>query len=99
MSELSRRKFLTWASLGAAAAGGLATGLVAVPGLAKLSGRAREAPAVPLDNNSFADALVAHVRDFRTGEITVMAGTREVVYRDPDLVARLVSVSRNAVGR
>ena len=34
--------------------------------------------------------LVVHIPDPRTGEVHLMVGTREVVRRDPALVARLV---------
>jgi hypothetical protein len=41
------------------------------------------------------EPLVVHLRDAATAEVVVMLGTREIVYRDPDLVARLLA----AVGR
>jgi hypothetical protein len=37
-----------------------------------------------------AEPLVAQIRDFSTGEITVMSGLREVVIRDPQIVMRLL---------
>jgi hypothetical protein len=37
---------------------------------------------------------VAHVRDLKTGEIAVMVGTREIVYRDPQFVKRLIKAAR-----
>ena len=102
MSGLTRRKFLEKASLGAAAAGGiaggLATGLVALPRLAGLAGRTHETPVTTLGDTQ-SDAVVAHVRDLATGEVSVMVGTNEVVYRDPELVARLLGATRHAVVR
>ena len=35
------------------------------------------------------EPLVAHVRDLSTGEIGIFNGTREVVFNDPQLAARL----------
>ncbi len=98
MSRLTRRKFLAQASLGAAAAGGLATGLVAVPRLVGLARQTSETPAAAL-GSALSEPVVAHVRNLTTGEVAVMIGTREVVYRDPELVARLVgSARRSATG-
>ena len=37
--------------------------------------------------------LVAYVRDARRGELTVMAGGKEVAVHDPDLVRRIVRAS------
>jgi hypothetical protein len=35
------------------------------------------------------EPLVAHVRDLATGEIGLFSGTREIVFHDPSLAARL----------
>jgi hypothetical protein len=43
-----------------------------------------------------AENVVVHVRDIATGEISIMAGTGEVVYRDVDLVARLLRGAQRA---
>jgi hypothetical protein len=40
--------------------------------------------------------LIVHVRDVASGEISVMAGTSEVVYRDADVVARLLRGAQQA---
>jgi hypothetical protein len=37
---------------------------------------------------------VAHVRDLSTGEIGIFNGTREVVFKDPQLAARLFHAAR-----
>jgi hypothetical protein len=34
--------------------------------------------------------MVIHVKDVATGEMTLLAGSREFVLRDPRLVARLI---------
>ena len=101
MSGVTRRKFLAQVSLGAAAAGGLAgglVGLVAAPRLPGLPGRTRKASATRVGGND-QESVVAHVRDIATGEVAVMVGTRELVYRDPDLVAHLMGVAPHAVRR
>ena len=100
MAGLSRRVFLMRSSLVAAAAGAVS----AVPGLATILGSAEsEAPALDgsmpeLDGAAGgatgAGPLVVHVRDVSTGEIGILNGTREVVLKDPRLVARLIRASQ-----
>jgi len=34
--------------------------------------------------------MLAHVRDVATGEVSLMVGEREIIYRDPQLVMRLL---------
>ena len=83
MADLTRRKFLAQASLGVAGSGvALATlGKLTLPRSSARSRAARSASQGP---------IVAHVRDAATGEVAVMTGTKEVVYRDPELVDRLL---------
>ena len=40
------------------------------------------------------DAVVAYVRDPRSGEISVMSGDREVSVRDPKLAAQIARAAR-----
>lgn len=40
-----------------------------------------------------AGTLVAHVKDVRSGRVSVMVGENEVVLHDPDLVARLAQAA------
>jgi hypothetical protein len=100
MANFSRRVFLR-SSVIAAAAGAVS----AVPGVAGLLGTVEsDAPALPgaaaeVDGVTAgaADAtgpIVAHVRDLSTGEIGILNGTREVILRDPQLVARLLRAAR-----
>jgi hypothetical protein len=42
------------------------------------------------------DAIIVHVRDVTTAEISVMVGSQEVVDRDPEVVARLMQVASPA---
>jgi anaerobic selenocysteine-containing dehydrogenase len=89
MSDITRRSFLKQSGATAAAAGAL----VAVPkGMSRVqsksaagtSARAKSAARAKADR-----ALVVHVPDTRKGELRVMAGDRQVVIHDRDLVARL----------
>jgi hypothetical protein len=88
MSKLTRKGFLGKTSLGAAAIGAL----VSVPGLAHVT-EADAAPEFKLRPEDLEGPLVAHVRNFKTGEIAVMVGTREIVYRDPQFVKRLLKAA------
>jgi hypothetical protein len=79
MNELTRRRFLTHTSIGAAVAGAVAI----VPGLTtafKLTG-----PTATLHpETGVAEPLVAHLRDLASGEITLLVGTTEVEIRNPN---------------
>jgi hypothetical protein len=41
----------------------------------------------------FTGPLVAHIRDHTTGEISLLVGTKEVVYHDQELVMRLMQAA------
>ena len=86
MTQVSRRRFLTHGSIGVALAGALA----AVPGL----GAVLKMRAAPPHAGSMAEPLIAHVRDLKSGEISLMVGTKHVVQRDADLAARLYDVAQ-----
>jgi hypothetical protein len=90
MAELSRRSFLTHASIGVAG-GALAGGLTSLPRLAAIplptSARPAAAAAEPVHG------LIAHVRNISTGEISIMVDTREVIHRDRALAMRLMEAA------
>jgi hypothetical protein len=93
MSGLSRRTFLHASAAAAAAAAVLATpGAAGAADSAEASGSA--GPAGSLLGSSSAAApsepLIVHIRDASTGEVSVLHGTSEVVYHDPELVRRVV---------
>jgi hypothetical protein len=106
MADLSRRGFLTRTSLGLGVVGvGMAGGL----GLQQLLTRSAqpgaplplpELPSVslPLLGGPVVDSMIVHVRDISRAEISLMVGTREIVFTDPQLVGRLVQVSNRAEG-
>ena len=96
MAEVTRRVFLGTGA-GAAAAG---VAFAAVPGLATAAGAetiaAGRGPtaapaATPTDVGD--GEYVVHVRNARTGEVSVLNGENEVVFTDPQLVARVVAAS------
>ena len=98
MAGVSRRTFLGRGSMAVAAAGVLSS----VPGLSGLlSAGETEAPAADA-SVAGADAgavdlsepLVAHVRDFSTGEISLFNGTSEVIVRNPQLANQLARAAR-----
>jgi hypothetical protein len=85
MDSLSRRKLL--------ASAGAVTGTAAVAAAptvaAALESRERTEPTGPAPD----EVVVAYVHDAKRGEVTVMSGTREVTYRDPALVKRLMKAA------
>lgn len=89
MSTLTRRGFLTQMSIGAAAIGTL----IAAHGLTKTPD-ALAASEKDLPIGKLSGPVVAHVRNAAKGEIALMVGTREIVFRDRKLVARLLRAGR-----
>jgi hypothetical protein len=109
MADLSRRGFLTQASVvtGVGIAGGLGLHklLLADGGAAPdPAPTAQAAPAAAaaishanvLDGVALAGPMLIHVRDLATAEVSMMVGAQELVYRDPELVSRLVKTARTA---
>jgi hypothetical protein len=101
MAQLSRRLFLRNSSLAVAGAGVMSqlpflSGLVGAgeadaPAAADAATAGTDAATAGTDTGaaSLTEPLVAHVRDLSTGEIGIFNGTREVVFNDPQLAARL----------
>lgn len=90
MAKLSRRGFFKQTSASAATFGVL----VAIPGMAVATEVVPEAPAVETSIANFTEPLLAHVSDLASGEISLMVGTREIIFRDPNLVMRLLQAAR-----
>ena len=104
MADLSRRGFLAQMSVttGVGIAGGLGLHkLLEQPNSPAPTADPPASPAVqlPLDGVTVAGPMVLHIRDIPTAEISMMVGTQELVYRDPELVARLVSTAMSATQR
>ena len=87
MPEQSRRKFLQYGSAGAVAVGAALT-----PGLLPGAATAQPVAAGSLPEQP----LVAYVRDHKTGEIAVLVGEHEVLYRDLELATRLARIASHA---
>lgn len=90
MNKLSRRSFFRRASAGIATTGMLAT----APGLITAAETPEAPAATELASTTLPETLVAHVRDFASGEIGLLVGTQEIIYRDSELVARLLQTAR-----
>ena len=94
MAKLTRRGFIGQTSASVATIGVLA----AVPGLAAVNEMAdavaSDSAATELSTTTFSEALVAHVSDLASGEVTIMSGTKEFILRDTDLVMRLLKAVR-----
>jgi hypothetical protein len=91
---LDRRAFLR-GSVGAAAGVAVVT---AGPRLATatLAGASNTRPFTVITPSGPppAETVMAYLRDAARGEITVLSGTRETTYRDPELVKRLLDAAR-----
>ena len=89
MTDLSRRRFLVQSSIGVTVVVGGA--LVAVP---HLPGPATLAPQRLSNGRGLGEPMVVHVRDVATAEVSLMVGTTETVYKDRELVNRLLAAAR-----
>ncbi len=106
MTEFTRRLFLRQTSIGVIGVGVAATAVaVALPRTAPESQKPNAAtsslPTAQSSKTSLAEVsvlgpMLVHVRDISTGEIGVLFGTQEIVYRDPDLVAHVVRTAAQA---
>jgi hypothetical protein len=89
MAKLTRRGFIKQTSVSVATIGVLAAApLVAIPDAPDLV--ATDVAAEETSVAELAGPVIAHVRDLATGEISLMTGTQEIIYRDPELVMRLM---------
>ena len=89
MTKLARRGFLKQTSVSVATLGMLAT----VPSLATASDmpEVAETNLSELSTAIMNEPVVAHVRDLASGEISLLVGEREIIFRDPGLVLRLLN--------
>ncbi len=90
MAKIARRRFLKQTSIGVATVGVAAGVFTAAPRLAAMA-----APStVSTVDSSLASAsepVMAYVSNAAKGELHVMAGLKEIVIRDPELVTRLLA--------
>ncbi|HYU71439.1 MAG TPA: hypothetical protein VEL31_02055 [Ktedonobacteraceae bacterium] len=91
MAKLTRRKFFRDTSVSAATLGALAV----VPALSTVAESSPETVAPELSTAAAVfEPLMAHVRDIATGEVSLLVGSREIIYRDPEFVMRLLKLAR-----
>lgn len=89
MAKVSRRGFFKQTSASVATFGALA----AVP-ILTAEPEAANVAATDLSAVTLSGPLIAHVSDFASGEISLLIGTQEIIYRDPQLVMRLLQAIR-----
>jgi hypothetical protein len=97
MADLTRRSFLTRTSVGVA--GGVLAGAMAAEVTSLVSGSSQMAGKSGPSGAAATEPLIAHVRDVSRGEIALMVGTREVIYKDRELAARLMVAAQQTAGR
>ncbi|WP_162179561.1 twin-arginine translocation signal domain-containing protein [Thermogemmatispora carboxidivorans] len=96
MPRMTRRSFLKRTSVGVATGSALvgafavAQPVEAQPAAAGVVGADRAAAPDLASVSENAEPLVLHVRQRSTGEVSILTGTREITYRDPQLVAHLL---------
>jgi hypothetical protein len=88
--DLSRRSVIRGAAglAGAGLAAGAITGAIAAPAAA--AARSARAVARATGDASRGEPVVVHIRDVKSGEMDVFAGTSHARLTDPGLAARLV---------
>ena len=89
MTDLNRRLFLKQTSAGAATLALLSS----VSALAVISESPQDTIQEAADT-TVNGPLIAHVSDAATGEVALLLGSREIIFRDPQLVARLMKAAR-----
>jgi hypothetical protein len=95
--SLSRRSMLRGAA--GAGAAGLAAAAVASAATPALAAATSAVPAARSAHSAAgpagaAEPVVVHLRDARSGEMDIFAGTSHIRLRDPDLAARLTRAVR-----
>lgn len=100
MAKLTRRRLLKETSVGVATLGvlaGVATTAHHTTAATTSTATSAAAASIPATGKPVAaldGPVVAHVRDLATGEIALMVGTREIVYRDPVLAMSLLQAAQ-----
>ncbi len=90
MAKLARRGFLKRTTASVATIGVMASIPVALTTMSEAP-QIAETAETDLSSLSLAEGpLVAHISNLATGEISLLSGTQEIVFRDPDLVMRLL---------
>jgi hypothetical protein len=89
MKEVSRRGFITQASVVGAAA---AVGVTAISSGAANAASSTSSPPSDLKiHGSVPEDVVVHIRDAKSSEVAIIAGEDEFVYHDAKLVSSVLS--------
>ncbi len=92
MTKLPRRGFLKRTTASVATLGVLASVPAALTAMSEAP-QITESAQADLSSLTLADGpLVAHISNLATGEISLLSGTQEIIFRDPEIVARLLRV-------
>ncbi len=98
MEPVSRRMFFKRAGAVAVIAGAAGAAMsplaLSTAGASTLANRDHETTLAPHEELASHESLVAHVKDSRTGEISLFIGEREVTFHDRKVAARLVRATR-----
>jgi hypothetical protein len=89
MTEVTRRGFLTRASVVGIGAAAVASGLGSVPGAADAAESHRPSDG-HIDGPAPDQDVFVHIRDTKTGEVAIIAGTSEHVFHDRKFVASVL---------
>ena len=90
MAKLARRGFLKRTTASVATIGVMASVPAALTALSDAP-QITETVQTDLSSLSLAEGpLIAHISNLATGEISLLSGTQEIIFRDPDLVMRLL---------
>lgn len=90
MAKLARRGFLKRTTASVATIGVMASIPAALTAMSDAP-QITETAETDLSSLSLAEGpVVAHISNLATGEISLLSGTQEIVFRDPDLVMRLL---------
>jgi hypothetical protein len=94
MEPTSRRGFFKQAGAVAAVAGTMAVAPIGMASAMAGASTSKEAELTPSEHLRGDESLVAHVKNARTGEISLFIGHREVTIHDRKIAARLVRAAR-----
>jgi hypothetical protein len=98
MEPVSRRMFFKRAGAVAVVAGAAGAAMsplaLSTAGASTLANRDHETTLAPHEELASHESLMAHVKDSRTGEISLFIGEREVTFHDRKVAARLVRATR-----
>ena len=94
MEQVSRRSFFKQAGAAAAFAGAATVAPMSVANALAGTTPTGEPALTPQEDLRADEALVAHVQNARTGEISLFIGHKEVTIHDRKVAARLVRATR-----